>query len=56
MVRLLLEKEADVESKSSRGGTLFRWPWAGQVAVVRLLVDGGADVQDSDDVGSGEKV
>ena len=57
VVRLLLEKGADVESKSSRGGTLFRWPRGpGQVAVVGLLVDGRADVQDSDDVGSGEKV
>jgi ankyrin repeat protein len=46
VVRLLLEKGADVEAKDNNGGTaLYRAAGSGHEAMVRLLLEKGADVE-----------
>jgi serine/threonine-protein phosphatase 6 regulatory ankyrin repeat subunit A len=49
LVRLLLEKGADPESKDASGQTPLRWAVEkGHVAVARLLVEKGADPESKD--------
>ena len=51
VVKLLLEKGADVESKSSNGRTPLSWAAEnGHEAVVKLLLEKGADVESKDRV------
>ena len=52
VVKLLLERGADVESKDDAGQTsLSRAAWNGHEAVVKLLLERGADVESKDDAG-----
>ena len=46
MVRLLLEKGADIEARTKKGSTpLHRAAWGGIDKVVRLLLEKGADIE-----------
>jgi ankyrin repeat protein len=48
-VKLLLEKEANVESKDNDGKTPLLWAaWIGHEAVAKLLSEKGADVESKD--------
>jgi ankyrin repeat protein len=52
MVKLLVEKGADLESKDSDGRTPLSWAAEnGYEAVVKLLVEKGADLESRDRVG-----
>ncbi|KAL6407175.1 ankyrin repeat domain-containing protein [Ilyonectria robusta] len=52
IVRRLLEKDADVESKDGYGRTPLSWAAAeGHEAIVQLLLENGADVQSKDKQG-----
>ena len=51
-MKLLLEKGADVESKSRDGRTPLSWAAeSGHEAAVKLLLEKGADVESKDGVG-----
>jgi Ankyrin repeats (3 copies) len=51
-VRLLLEKEADVDARDEHGWTVLYWSaWDGHEATVRLLLEKGADIDARDEHG-----
>jgi ankyrin repeat protein len=50
VVKLLLDKNADVESKDTNGRTPLSWAAEeGHEAVVKLLLDKNADIESKDD-------
>ena len=52
VVKLLLEKGADIESKDDYGRTPLSWAAeGGHKAVVKLLLEKGADMESKDDYG-----